>query len=230
MRWRLARIGAVLVGGACLGLAAAAPGHEAGIISFQMQDPPPSCTSGMPGMNCHAAMSGDVFVEISGPPVLEPGESATYTTEIQGGVQRGAGLNVSLFFQALGAQQPTQIPVEIPAPLPQGLTQADVDRLFVIELAPEEFTHHLADITLCRANPANCTFLYRFPVTAPAEEGTLTVKSAMNSFDGNGQNTNDRWNRELGFEIDVQLPEPGATPGALAALAAATLLAGARRS
>jgi MYXO-CTERM domain-containing protein len=46
----------------------------------------------------------------------------------------------------------------------------------------------------------------------------------MNSFDGNGQNTNDRWNRELGFEVEV-LPEPGPALATLAALASLTLLA-----
>jgi hypothetical protein len=223
----MARIGAVFVGAMVLGPAAVTYGLEAGVVSILMEDPPPSCTSGMPGMNCHATMSTDVFVEISGPPILEPGEIATYTTEIKGGVLEGAGLNVSLFFQALEEQVPTQIPVEIPAVLPPGLSQADVDKLLVIPtgpLLPEEFTHNVADIDLCRANPANCTFLYRFPITAPSQEGTLTVKSAMNSFDGNGQNTNDRWNRELGFEVEV-LPEPGPALATLAALASLTLLA-----
>jgi len=181
-------------------------------------------------MNCHAAMSGDVFVELDGPVSLAPGESATYTNEIKGGVLEGAGLNVSLFF-ALEGQAAIQIPVEIPDDLPPGLSQDDVDRLFVIEtspLAPEEFTHKLGGITLCRANPANCTFLYRFPITAPSQEGTLTVKSAMNSFDGNGQNTNDKWNRELGFEVEV-VPEPGPTLATLTALTSLSLLARRRR-
>jgi hypothetical protein len=223
----MARIEAALSAVGCLGLAGAASGLEAGMISFLMQDPPPSCTSGMPGMNCHAAMSDDVFVEISGPPVLAPGESATYITEIKGGIQLGSGLNVSLFFQALEEQTPTQIPVEIPSELPPGLAQDDVDRLFPFSEgppSPEEFTHYVADIEECRASPANCTFLYRFPITAPSQEGTLTVKSAMNSFDGNGQNTNDKWNRELGFEIEV-VPEPGPTLATLTALATLSLLA-----
>ncbi len=116
------------------------------------------------GCTCHGSSSTGVTVAINGPDNLETGQTANYTATISGGSGSAAGINIA----AVGA---TLTPVS--------------DNLQQIG---NELTH--ASPVSFSGNSVN----FEFTVTAPEEDGELTLYATGNSVNGNNGTSGDTWN------------------------------------
>lgn len=156
---------------------------------------------------CHGPATSGLGVTIDGPVELMPGETGVYTITMAQMLNLGAGLNVALYGGGmLGVLDAT--------------TSLMGSEISVGQVSPE-LTHRAGASFLNQG-----IWSYQFTVTAPGDETTLTLRGAMNAFNGNFvADDGDFWNTAPDFLIQV-VPEPGTAlllGAGLAALAAARL-------
>lgn len=140
------------------------------------------------GCTCHGSSSTDVTVVINGPDDLETGQTATYTATISGGAGSAAGINIA----AAGA---TLTPVS--------------DNL---QKFGNELTH--SSPVAFSGNSVN----FEFTVTAPEEDGELTLYATGNSVNGNSGTSGDTWNHASNKPVTISAAnslfdqDPSASP------------------
>ena len=154
---------------------------------------------------CHGPATAGLGVTIDGPVQLTPGETGEYTITMEQMLNLGAGVNVALYGGGmLGVLEATT-----------GLLASEIS----LGQQSPELTHRAGASFLNQG-----IWSYRFAVTAPAEPTTLTLRGAMNAFNGNFvADDGDVWNTAPDFLIQV-VPEPGTVlmlAGGLVALGAA---------
>lgn len=189
------RIGPILVLVLALLSPVLALAKSSGITSASMPNGPANCSDAA----CHTTASPDVFVTISGPRGLAPGEIAAYTIEmmefIPGGLLVGTGINLSTDLDG------------IPEALDPQLEQ-EFDWPPALQVLDGEITHD----SLVNIDPAPTggvgVFSWTVPVHAPlSSEGIMTISVALNSFDQSFTKGGDHWERAE-LEVLVQVPEP----------------------
>jgi hypothetical protein len=129
-----------------------------------------SGASGKSGFFCNKCHSGGATptVTLSGPAMLQPGASATYTFTISGGAAVAGGLDAALDDAALAA----------------GASLATVSPL--TKLLNGEVTHSQPNDFTAGA------LTFQFAVKAPPSASTMTLFVAGNSTNHNGNNSGDR--------------------------------------
>ena len=194
--------------------AGAVGARDLGIDTSQMlQAGPVTCS----GVGCHAPASPEVFVTITGPAELAADETGDYTIEmfetVPGGLQKGAGVNVSAFLDGILTDLADGI-----------LAENDPASQITMGVGIPSFVD-TGQLTHFAANPfADGKFSYDFTVTMPNPAGPLELRGAMNSYDGSVTVLGEKWN-----STSLLVPEPSTTILSATALIALAVLRRRRR-
>jgi hypothetical protein len=189
---------------------ALAHGEAIGVDS-RKEFPPLGCGNSATGENagCHFTDANEALtVTIKGPDRIDVGDQGfgIYTASIPTNFRslKGAGINAAM-------DAPNAPGCEIEELEPNGKVQ-----LMNPENRPDPvMTHlHVGD-----PPPTNIydVWSYQFLILNCLTEGTLSLRVAMNAFDGDGTEEGEVWNFAT---RQVAVPEPGAALGGAAALAA----------
>jgi hypothetical protein len=168
---------------------------SSGITSASMPNGPANCSDAA----CHTTASPEVFVTISGPTELDPGEIAAYTIEmmefIPGGLLVGTGISLKIDLDGFPEALDPQLEQEFDWPPALQILDGEVthDSLVNIDFAPTGGVG---------------VFSWDVPVQAPVAVGLMTISAALNSFDQSFTKIGDHWQRA---ELEVMVPEPDLT-------------------